>query len=572
MSDDVAPLATTEDKPLAPTTPGADTATEQADADEGADAGAPQEQSEPSSPKPPPVPFRLKFALPMAIHPKITPSILLRGCQAEAILAWRESRHKRKIISLPTGCGKTITALTIASETILGRVLWLAHREELITQPTKELAKSFLGMESGIVKADEDEFLSRLVIASVQTVAKRKRLMRLAEGSPFSLVVIDEAHHAPNKTYMGVLEALGCFDEDGPEVLGLTATVERADKVSLADVFNDIVFAISISEAIDDGYLVPPKPLKVPLAIDSRALRVVDANDGDKDFNQADLEKELVRVNSARATAIAIVEHAKGKKVIVFTVSVDQAKRTAAELQTLGIRAEWASGEPHMNSTERKAVVERLAKREIDVVVNCNLFTEGFDDKDIDCVVIARPTKSKGAYIQMVGRGLRLAPNKRDCLVIDIVGASDLGLVTIDAYLAETKKKVTRKKRDPRTGPADPEVEWKRIRSYLRSARVDVVPHGEATFARASSGLLVTVTADGEMLLIRRTSEEENLWVIERKGVHYTEPADVNATMDAACLLSRKYGGTVAPGSEKWNQATEKSVEVEGSAATPPTP
>lgn len=511
------------------------------------------------APQPPPPPFRVEFQLPVAMYPNVTPKILLRGCQSEAILAWRESKLKRKIISLPTGCGKTVTALAIASETTVGRVLWLAHRNELIEQPMLEVIQSFPDLEAGIVKAGANDNMARLVIGSVQTVSKRRRLKNIAEGSPFSLVVIDEAHHSTSKIYKGILEALGCFDEGGPDVLGLTATVERADKVSLGEVFEDIVYSISISEAIDAGYLVPPKPLKVPLAIDPKSLRVVDA-DGEKDFNQADLEKELARVNAARATALAIKEHAADKKTIVFTVSVDQAKRTAAELQALGMKAAWASGAPHMTDAQRKDVISKLAKREINVVCNAQLLCEGFDDKEIDCVVIARPTRSKAVYIQEVGRGLRLAPHKRECLVIDIVGASDLGLVTIDAYLQETKKKTPRKRREPREGPPDPEMEWKRIRSYLKSARVDLVPHGEATFARASDGLLVTVTADGEMLMVRRKAGDDNLWVIERKGIEFTPPADIHATMDAACMLSREYGGTVAPGSEKWNAATEKQV------------
>src|SRR5690606_11319242 len=129
-----------------------------------------------------------------------------------------------------------------------------------------------------------------------------------------------------------------------------------------------------------------------------------------------------LKAGVAQAVAEAYVEHAKGKKAIVFTVSVDQAKRTAAALQAEGVAAEWISGA--LPTEERRAILKRLKTGETQVVVNCMVLTEGFDEPTVECVVVARPTKSRSLYIQMIGRGTRKAPGKDHCLILDVTGVS----------------------------------------------------------------------------------------------------------------------------------------------------
>lgn len=486
-------------------------------------------------------------------YPVIAPELELRLPQREAIECWEAARKRRVIISLPTACGKTITALTITGR-INSRVLWIAHREELIQQSYDECLEKFPGLDVGIVKAERDQCAHRLTIASIQTLAQEDRLIGLLMWGHFDLVTVDECHHSVSPTYMKVLAQLGCFTPSGPKLLGLTATIERSDKISLAKAFEEIVYKYPIQDAIKNGYLVRPVPVKVPLALNPNAMKIVDG-----DFATSDLDRELTRTNAAQATAAAIKAHCGNRKTIVFTASVDQAKRTAEECQKLGIKAAWASGEPYMNKTERRAVIEKLANGEIQVASNSELWTEGFDERSIAAIVVARPTKSQGRYCQMAGRGLRTFPHKVDCLLIDIVGATDLGLVTADDLLKITEKKIKPRRKRIVTDVND---EWKRITSYLRSAKLDLVPHGEITFARASDDLYVTVAKDGDMVILRRIeSGFDDQWLIEHKGMCYSPtPLALQDAMSACDVLMPEFGGGAEPGSPEWKAAADKAA------------
>ncbi|HEY8414253.1 MAG TPA: DEAD/DEAH box helicase [Thermaerobacter sp.] len=341
----------------------------------------------------------------------------LRPYQREAIDAfWAAHREgmRRGIINLPTGTGKTITALSAARERG-GRVLWLAHRDELIEQPLRAIRAVWPEADTGVVKAERDEPDAQVVFASVQTACRPQRLERLRG---FDLVVVDEAHHATAPSYIRVLKRVHCFADGGPPTLGLTATVERGDQKALGAVFERIVYQLQLLEAIRRGYLVDLRPIRVTLNVDLDAIRTVNG-----DFHQGELDEALLRAGVAEATAKAYIEHGEGRKAIVFTVSVDQARRTAEALQRRGVAAEWISGDLPVD--ERRAILHRLHTGETRVVCNCAVLTEGFDEPTVSCVVVARPTKSKTLYLQMIGRGTRLSPGKTDCLVIDVAGATE---------------------------------------------------------------------------------------------------------------------------------------------------
>lgn len=490
---------------------------------------------------------------------RIDPNINLRSVQEEAIEAYvSETEKRRVIISLPTGCGKTITGLSIAGR-VNGRVLWIAHRDELIEQPSEEIRRMFPEIvdDFGVEKASTRKGSGkRLVISSIQTLSRKNRLEPLLRGAPFSVVVYDECHHATSAQSMRVLSWLGCFREDGkgPRLLGLTATIERSDKTSLGHVFEDVVYSLPIQEAIRQGFLVPPKPIKVCLPINKKALRTVEG-----DYAASDLDRELARVDAATATAAAIMAHCKGRKTIVFCVSVDQSKRTAEACAKLGFRSAWASGLPYMNKTERKRTLKAFTDGKLDVLVSAELLCEGYDERSISAVVIARPTKSRARYVQQAGRGLRTCQHKTDCLLVDIVGASDLGFVTGDILLQKPKDKIKRKPRRRTEVPVDSSTEWKRIQSYLRSAKVDLIEHGELTFARASDDLIVTAAMDKQLVILRRAGESgADLWVIEHKGIIYTmEPLTLQEAMSVCDTLLPSFGGGAKPNSPEWDAATD---------------
>ncbi|OYD06104.1 DEAD/DEAH box helicase, partial [Paludifilum halophilum] len=177
------------------------------------------------------------------------------------------------------------------------------------------------------------------------------------------------------------------------------------------------VYQYQLLQAIRDGYLSDLKTERVDLNLDLDEIHTVAG-----DFNQGELDDALLQAEVAQAVAEAYVEHASDRKGIVFTVSVDQAKRTAAALRAQGVAAEWVAGEISME--ERRAILQRLKTGETQVVCNCMVLTEGFDEPTVDCVIVARPTKSQSLYIQMIGRGTRKAPGKKDCLVLDVTGVS----------------------------------------------------------------------------------------------------------------------------------------------------
>lgn len=181
--------------------------------------------------------------------------------------------------------------------------------------------------------------------------------------------------------------------------------------------FEKIVYQYQLLEAIRAGYLADLKTQRIELNVDLDEIHTVAG-----DLHQGELDEVLLKANIAKAVANAYVKHASNRKAIVFTVSVDQAKRTAAELRVRGIKAEWLSGA--IPSEERKAILHRLKTGETMVLCNCAVLTEGFDEPSVDAVIIARPTKSRPLYIQMVGRGTRKAPGKTDCLVLDVTGVS----------------------------------------------------------------------------------------------------------------------------------------------------
>lgn len=342
--------------------------------------------------------------------------LTLRGYQTDAIEAFCasvEQGTRRSMVILPTGCGKTITGLSLAKE-IGARTLWIAHREELITQPLKAIKLVWPDVNAGVVKADRDEWARDFVFASVQTASRPKRLKKLKD---FDLVVIDEAHHAAAKSYRNIIEHLGCFRDDGPPLLGLTATPERGDSMQLEGVFDGISYHYTLRKAVESGYLVNVEMVRRAIDVD---LDAVGCSYGD--FRDGELDQALLESGIVEEAKQAVCDLARDKKTIIFTVSVRQAHLISTALRDQGLRADYVSGSTP--SEKRKKILRDLASGDLTHVVNCMVLTEGFDEPSVECIVMARPTKSKPLYVQCVGRGLRIAPGKERCLIIDLVGIS----------------------------------------------------------------------------------------------------------------------------------------------------
>lgn len=321
------------------------------------------------------------------------------------------------LIQMATGLGKTKTFTHIPRR---GRVLILSHREELVRQPLKEYDCP-TGVEmAGECAPDNAQVISASVASMV------KRLERYDPGA-FDTIIVDEAHHAGALTYRKIL---GYFR---PRLtLGFTATPNRADKVRLDDVFQEIIFQRDLRWGIENGYLCDIHCLRANIGYDLTAVRTRNG-----DYAPGELEEAMD--GTADAIAQAYREYARGA-TLIFAVSVHQAEEIAGRIPGAVV----VTGK----TKNRADIIARFTRREIPVIVNVMVFSEGTDMPLVETVIIARPTQSDALYTQMVGRGLRLHPEKDKLTLIDCVGVTGkASLCTAPSLLGIDLSAVPEKKR-----------------------------------------------------------------------------------------------------------------------------
>ena len=339
------------------------------------------------------------------------------------------AEHQSTLLVQPTGTGKTFTAATYVRRSMeastCSHVLWLAHRQELIEQ-ARESLQDVTGQAVSIEKADQYARGTRVVVASVQTL-KGDRLSTFRDRFSPDLIVTDEAHHAPSASYRAIYEAF-----PGARHLGLTATPDRHDEKAMGLVFDSVAFVYEIRDAIRDGYLCPIRALQVQVdAIDLRAVGTIAG-----DLNQAEANAVMSAEEALHGVVGATIEHAGDRRTIVFTTSVENAHRLAEihnRYRPDAARAVDGGTDPRTRAT----TLRDHKGGAYQTLYNVGVLTEGYDDPAIACVVMARPTLSRALYAQCAGRGLRIAPGKVDCLLIDLVGNSGKhSLVTATDILA----------------------------------------------------------------------------------------------------------------------------------------
>lgn len=320
----------------------------------------------------------------------------LRPYQREAIQeinkCWED--WQKELLVLPTGCGKTVVFNEIAKERAPG-VLILAHRDELIEQ-----ARQKFGGETGKIKADENSILP-VTVGSVQTMCRRQY-----DSDMFSTIIVDEAHHAVSPSYQSILNQF-----PAAKVLGVTATADRGDKKSLGQYFDGIAYQYSLKDAVRDGWLCNLSARTVPIDIDLSDVKI---SVGDFEVNSIaeKLEPYLPEI------AKAIAEYAADRKTVVFLPLISIAQQFRDALNAIGLEAREVNG----GSPDRKETLEWFDKAGPGTVLcNAMLLTEGWDCPSVDCVVVLRPTKIRSLYTQMIGRGTRLFPGKKDLLILDFL-------------------------------------------------------------------------------------------------------------------------------------------------------
>jgi superfamily II DNA or RNA helicase len=322
----------------------------------------------------------------------------------------------RQIVNLPTGTGKTPTAAMVVQR-FGGRTLFLAHRDELLRQAIDKIGLIIPSPNVGIFKAQEREGLDKeICVASVQTATRHTDLLK---DRGFNLCICDESHHALAESYIKVFDNLD-FMNDNPQKLlvGFTATAFRGDGGALGDVFQEIVYERSILAMIKGGYLCDIRGISIKTESDLDGVRTKQG-----DFITGDLAEAIDNPERNQLIADAYLEHVEDRKAIVFCVDVHHSQHVAATMEANGISCRAVYGD--LDIDERREVLAAFAAGEIRVLANCNLLTEGWDSPDLGAVLMARPTKSRVFYIQCIGRGLRTAPGKDDCLLIDFVDIAD---------------------------------------------------------------------------------------------------------------------------------------------------
>jgi DNA repair protein RadD len=340
--------------------------------------------------------------------------VVLRPYQSTVVQAQRladGAGRRAPLAVMPTGAGKTIVFSAVAeSGSSRGkRILILAHRRELIRQASNKLTDAVV--PHGIICPGFTPSRERVQVGSVQTVARR-----LSELDLFDLIIIDEAHHSVGGQYQAIIRA-----QPQARLLGVTATPERLDGrglgVNAGGCFDEMVIGPSVAELIDGGFL---SPARIFAPADAPDLSSVRTRMGD--YDTAGLVANIDVPTITGDVVAHYAQHAAGQPAIAFCITVEHAKHVAATFQAAGWRSVAAHG--GMVPRERDHAIGGLATGATQVLCTCDLISEGLDVPAVGAVILLRPTKSVGLFLQQVGRGLRTAPGKQHLIVLDHAGCT----------------------------------------------------------------------------------------------------------------------------------------------------
>ncbi|KAJ4425138.1 putative ATP-dependent helicase IRC3 [Gnomoniopsis sp. IMI 355080] len=383
----------------------------------------------------PPIAGARSFAT-ESTHPTVQ-QVQLRDYQIEciqAVVSAFKNGHKRVGISLATGGGKTVI-FTQLIQHVTGpsknatQTLILAHRRELVEQAARHCANAY---PDKVVEIDmagaRASGVADITIASVASLQKEERLAKYNPDS-FKLILVDEAHHIVAPGYMKVLQHFGLSSKNpySPNLVGVSATFSRFDGLKLGAAIDEIVYHKDYVDMIDEKWLTGVIFTTVSSTADIRGVKSQGAKG---DFIPSELSRAVNtdQVNDVTVRAW-LAKAAERKSTLVFCVDLNHVTGLTAKFRQYGLDARFVTGDTH--KIERGEILDAFKRGEFPVLLNCGVFTEGTDIPNVDCVLLARPTKSRNLLVQMIGRGMRLHKSKENCHIIDMVSSLETGIVTV---------------------------------------------------------------------------------------------------------------------------------------------
>ena len=422
--------------------------------------------------------------------------------------------HRSVMAQMPTGTGKTYLLTAVIDSFVRAnpkaKVWIVAHRRELVSQ-IDETVRKFHSYSSAT-----SSLLSSVKAMSIQWLMRHYDEIEEEPG----LIVIDEAHHALAKTYKEMWERF-----PKAKFLGLTATPCRLNGKGFTDLFDVLVQSWGVPEFISKGRLATYD--FVSIKSDGVTQRLIDSlqkRGADGDYQNKEMDMLLNKKPSIERLYRSLEEYGKDRKGIVYAINISHAQKITKLYQEHGVKA--IAIDSKTPATERQQAIEAFKKGDIQVLVNVDIFSEGFDCPDVEFVQLARPTLSLAKYLQMVGRGLRVAKGKKNCVIIDNVGLYRVFGLPSQVWnwnaMFEGKLKVGKKKETPKE------------REFFLMSKVQddipIHPDSEMMMVMSHEELLQTiqyrefVDSKGEFAIIKLP--DGKMTVVNRQGEQVLEPGD----------------------------------------------
>ena len=423
--------------------------------------------------------------------------------------------HRSVMAQMPTGTGKTylLTAVidSFVSNNSMEEVWIVAHRRELVSQ-IDETVRKFHSYSA----SNTSSLLSSVKAMSIQWLMRHYDEIEEEPG----MIVIDEAHHALAKTYKEMWERF-----PKAKFLGLTATPCRLNGKGFTDLFDVLVQSWDVPEFISKGRLATYD--FVSIKSDGMTQRLIDSlqkRGADGDYQNKEMDMLLNKKPSIERLYQSLEEFGKDRKGIVYAINISHAQKITKLYQENGVKA--IAIDSKTPAVERQQDIEAFKKGDIQVLVNVDIFSEGFDCPDVEFVQLARPTLSLAKYLQMVGRGLRVAKGKKNCVIIDNVGLYRVFGLPSQVWnwnaMFEGKLKVGKKK------------EIAKEREFFLMSKVQdciqIHPESEMMMVMSHEELLQTiqyrgfVDSKGEFAIIKLP--DGKMTVVNRQGEQVLEPGD----------------------------------------------